>query len=267
MRFALAACSDPITRWGDSKLPAFRQILGDGGHELDTRASQLVVRDGRVDPRERAELLNSLFVDPTIDAILDVSGGDLANEVLDYLDYAVIASSPKPYVGYSDNSTTILALRELAGIRSTWWHPDRILTRGLGELEAIVAGKIFRPHLEPDHPDDARTTPGDVLIGGNIRCVAKLAGTRYWPTIPAGASVLLEGRSNTLASVATYLTQLRHVGFFDNVSSLVLGQLTEIDSAGSRPVATRLAREITGLPIWHAPGVGHSPNCEPWTVG
>lgn len=266
MKFAIAGCSDPIGEWMKIKLPQFRTMLEEAGHEVDERASRLDIHAGRTDPRERARLLNELFEDESIDAIVDVSGGDHANEVLDLLDYELIASNAKPYAGYSDNSVTILALRELAGLTSTWWHADRVLTRGIAELEAFGTGERFRPQLQPESDDDG-TPPGDILLGGNVRCVAKLAGTRYWPSVPSGAGILLEGRSNSLGSLATYLTQLRHAGLFDNASTLVLGQLTDIDDKGKRDVAVSLAREIVGLPLWYAPGVGHSDDCEPWTVG
>ena len=48
-----------------------------------------------------------LYKNPKIKAIFDISGGDLANEVLDYLDYEFIAKNPKPIFGYSDLTTVL----------------------------------------------------------------------------------------------------------------------------------------------------------------
>lgn len=267
MKFAIAACSDPVGDWLKIKLPQFRTMVEEAGHSLDARVERLSAVDGRVDPIERARLLNELFSDSSIDAIVDVSGGDLANEVLDHLDFDLISANAKPYAGYSDNSVVNLALNKFARITPTWWHADRILSRGIGELKRFGSGERFRPGLAPDSDEDSRSKPGETIIGGNIRCVAKLAGTRYWPEIPDGAAILLEGRSNTLGSVATYLTQLRHTGMFSDASALILGQFSDIDEAGKRDVVVKLAREVVGLPLWHAHGVGHSDDCEPWTVG
>ena len=43
---------------------------------------------------ERAEELHKLYKNNQITAIFDISGGDVANEILPYLDYSLIAKSP-----------------------------------------------------------------------------------------------------------------------------------------------------------------------------
>ena len=63
------------------------------------------------------------FCDPHIDAIFDVSGGDLANEVLPELDYQVAAQSRATFWGYSDVTTVINALHTRAGKASVLYRP------------------------------------------------------------------------------------------------------------------------------------------------
>ena len=60
--------------------------------------------------KERAEVLMKFFKDSSIKAIFDVSGGDLANGVLDYLDFEIIKNNPKPFFGYSDLSVILNSL-------------------------------------------------------------------------------------------------------------------------------------------------------------
>lgn len=55
--------------------------------------------------RERAEALMNFYQDREIQMIFDISGGDIANEILPYLDFEVIAENPKPFWGYSDLTT------------------------------------------------------------------------------------------------------------------------------------------------------------------
>ena len=45
--------------------------------------------------KERADALMEFYRDDTIKGIFDISGGDVANGVLPYLDYDIIANSPK----------------------------------------------------------------------------------------------------------------------------------------------------------------------------
>ena len=59
---------------------------------------------------ERASVLNTFYNDDSIRAIFDVSGGDIANELLDYIDYDSIRKHPKPFFGYSDLTTVINAI-------------------------------------------------------------------------------------------------------------------------------------------------------------
>lgn len=280
MRFALSALSNPITWWVRDTLSEFRATIEAAGHSLDVRATRLPVLAGRVDPRERADLVTALFVDDDVDAIIDVSGGDLANETLDFLDYEAIRANPKPFAGYSDISVVLLALHEYAELRPTWWHADRVLTRGCEELSDLGRGERFIPtdvSVETPHTDaDALIVRAlsQPVLGGNIRCIAKLAGTTYWPSLPEGSTRFLEARNLDAYAVATYLTQLRHAGFFDGAGAILLGQFTKLDAQGNHATVVELVREnlaliesTTDLPILHAPHVGHSADAEPLTIG
>ena len=55
------------------------------------------------------------YLDDTIDAICDISGGDIANGILPYLDYSVIAKMDKQFWGYSDLTTILNAIYAKTG--------------------------------------------------------------------------------------------------------------------------------------------------------
>jgi ABC-type antimicrobial peptide transport system permease subunit len=59
---------------------------------------------------ERAEALMNFYKDEEIRAIFDISGGDIANEILPYLDFEVIGKMQKQFWGYSDLTTIINAI-------------------------------------------------------------------------------------------------------------------------------------------------------------
>ena len=70
------------------------------------------------------------FNDPEVEEIYDISGGDLANQVLDGLDYAAIGKSRAVFWGYSDLTTVINAIYDRPGkaacsIRSRTWSGER----------------------------------------------------------------------------------------------------------------------------------------------
>ena len=57
-----------------------------------------------------------------IDVIFDISGGDIANGILPYLDYDVIANSSKLFWGYSDLTTVINAIYKKTGKASVLYQ-------------------------------------------------------------------------------------------------------------------------------------------------
>lgn len=59
---------------------------------------------------ERAKALIKFYANPEIKAIFDISGGDVANQILEYIDFDLIKSNPKPFFGYSDLTTIINAI-------------------------------------------------------------------------------------------------------------------------------------------------------------
>ena len=296
-RLFLTSCSNPTLPWATEKLPLLKEALASHGHTLDTAGVERVFSASstpwRWVPRERADLLNQAFGDPSVDAILDVSGGDLANEILPYLDMPTITAHPKLMVGYSDMSCILGALPH----RTLLWNPLVGLDTGLAELDRALEGEVIRPELvtvpnssstsssvEPIRtapaPHDQKISlgsanPGAATLelskrpwfGGNIRCFLKLAGTRFWPDLSGGV-LLIEGQGPSLTSVAALLGQHQTLGTFEKVAGVVVGQLTKIDAEGARQELLALVREYAGeLPIAEAPFIGHSATSGAVTLG
>jgi muramoyltetrapeptide carboxypeptidase LdcA involved in peptidoglycan recycling len=92
-------------------------------------------------PQDRAADLMAAFADPGIKAVLASIGGDDQITVLPYLDPAVMTASPKPFLGYSDNTNLLnwLWSQGVAGYHggSTMVH----LGRG-GGLHPVSAGSL-----------------------------------------------------------------------------------------------------------------------------
>ncbi|MFP7696614.1 LD-carboxypeptidase [Trueperella sp. LYQ143] len=269
-RCAIMGCSNPPHAYFEEYHEAFIARLSADGHELDTRFLDRTIgqeyrthagRLWRIAPRIRAQILNELFADPDIDVILDISGGDLANEILPLLDWDTIAQHPKPFVGYSDLTTIVNAIVTRTQQQAVLWSPRAMLERPQGDVSRILAGQRIRPHILGEHE-----LPDVPIIGGHLRCLAKLVGTPYLPTSDERL-VICESLGGGLEHAASYFQQLSMAGLFDNAVGLILGQFTGIDADEDRPHLVELAQEITRLPIWHAPQVGHSRDCEPVTIG
>ncbi|WP_024288778.1 S66 peptidase family protein [Cellulomonas sp. KRMCY2] len=166
--------------------------------------------------RERAEELTAMLTDPRIAAVVPPWGGELAVEVLPYLDLAALrAAKPTWLVGYSDISTLLLPLTTLTGTATLHGQnlmdtPYRVPTPQLSWLDVAAApagssltqGPSSRHRAQgfdrwEDDPEIAAYTldtpgswcpldpgAGDLqvsgrLVGGCLETVSMLAGTPF----------------------------------------------------------------------------------------
>ena len=98
-----------------------------------------------------------------------------------------------------------------------------------------------------------------VVVGGNIRCLLKLAGTPYFPDC-RGKLLFLESRSGGPDRVAACLAQLRQMGVFSQISGLLLGTFSQMEKTNQQPAVPELvlaAVKNNELPIAATRQVGH----------
>ena len=58
-----------------------------------------------------------------------------------------------------------------------------------------------------------------IVVGGNIRCLLKLAGTEYWPNMD-GKILFLEAYGGEVSQIAALFTQLEQMGVFKQVEGI-----------------------------------------------
>ena len=110
-KIALVVCSNGKNIEDKVRLEKLEGILVEMG--LVPVFTKYIYRDkyGRgASPQLRADELVSFYRNNEIKAIFDISGGDIANEILEYLDYDAIKENYKPFFGYSDLTTVLNAL-------------------------------------------------------------------------------------------------------------------------------------------------------------
>ena len=116
MKVGISACSNGhLPEWQD-QIKLLENVLDSMNIEavLSPHIIRTVDEYSGTD-KERAEDLMKFYTDDEIDAIYDISGGDLANGVLKYLDFDTIAKSDKSFWGYSDLTTIINAIYKKTG--------------------------------------------------------------------------------------------------------------------------------------------------------
>ena len=107
-----------------------------------------------------------------------------------------------------------------------------------------------------------------ILVGGNIRCLLKLAGTEYWPDMH-GKILLLESLGGLVPQMTTYLNQLKQIGVFDQINGILLGTFTKMEEEKAVPSMVELVKRYAGieLPIARTDEIGHRTNAKGIVIG
>lgn len=211
--------------------------------------------------KERAASLMEAYRDDDIKAIFDISGGDIANEILPYLDYERIAQTDKLFWGYSDLTTVINAIYTKTEKSSVLYQVKNLIYKDGERQMRNFSNTIFQNENElfsfAYHFVQQKQMQG-IIVGGNIRCLLKLAGTEYWPDMKRKI-LLLESRSGEVPQMVTYLNQLKQMGVFEQISGILLGTFTRMKERKSSPDIVELVKQYAGegLPIAITDEIGH----------
>ena len=225
---------------------------------------------GTVEEKSRA--LEKLFLDKDIKMIFDISGGDLANEVLDFLDFNLIKENPKPFFGYSDLTVLLNAIYSQCDI-TTYNYQLRNLIGKFKEEQMQNFKASFIEGKEDIFNLDYKWINGSylegIVVGGNIRCLLKLAGTKYMPNFK-DKILFLESFSGNSAKMVTYITQYKNLGVFNEVKGIILGEFTEMEREDLKPDIVEILKRVIGeinIPILKTRDLGHGADAKCIPIG
>lgn len=294
-KVGLVACSDGLTSADAREMAALGSVLAELGlavvespalfapgrplsdaHAHPARAPRDHAGHDHAHPApdaERARALEDLFRDPEVRAVFDVSGGDLAGGVLTHLDIDLVAAHPKPFFGYSDLTVLVNALRPAT--------PTYLWTiRNLVRSDAETQRRRFADSIMGSAPDlfalDLEALqcalPPSPVVGGNLRCLLKLAGTPHFPDL-RGRLLALESSGATSQATYAGLHQLRQLGAFDEVDGVLLGTFTALQRASGPDAPARILFDVLvghpasrKLPVARA-DFGHGPGSRAIRIG
>ncbi|WP_415346285.1 S66 family peptidase [Clostridium perfringens] len=221
---------------------------------------------------EKARALEKLFLDKDIKMIFDISGGDLANEVLDFLDFNLIKGNPKPFFGYSDLTVLLNAIYSQCDL-TTYNYQLRNLIGKFKEEQMQNFKASFIEGKENIFNLDYKWINGShlegIVVGGNIRCLLKLAGTKYMPDFK-DKILFLESFSGNSAKMVTYITQYKNLGVFNEVKGIILGEFTEMERENLKPDIVEILKRVIGeinIPILKTSDLGHGADAKCIPIG
>ena len=269
-KIALVVCSNAKNEEDKVRIEKLESILVEMG--LVPIFTKYIYKDkfGRgANPQVRASELMSFYKNNEIKAIFDISGGDIANEILDYLEFELIEENYKPFFGYSDLTTLLNALEsQTNGVNYLY------------QILNIIENDEIRKNFENIFLKNQNflfdvnwkflqgsSVEGEV-IGGNIRCFLKLAGTKYFPEIE-NKVLFIEGLGTSIESLSTHLAQLKQIGVFDKISGLLIGTFTKIEKEFSVEEVFEVVREYipSSLAVAKTQEVGHARSSKVLKIG
>ena len=221
---------------------------------------------------DKAKVLMKSYLEPQIKAIFDISGGNIANEILPYLDFQIIKNHYKPFFGYSDLTTIINALYSKTGHPSYLYQIRNLVYDKKDEQQERFTHSLIQnstDNYDINYTFIQGKRMEGIVVGGNIRCLLKLAGTPYMPDFK-NKILFLESFSGDAGLMTTYLNQYKQMGVFQKVNGILLGTFTEMEKDKIQPTMEELVVKIVGdekLPIAKTDEVGHGVNSKCLVIG
>lgn len=249
----------------------FRVSLGRHVFDRDPQAPYLAGTD-----EDRLFDLHEAFIDASFEAVVCARGGYGVMRVLPGLDRRLLASHPKPLVGFSDVTALHAYLNQLCGMPSL--HGPMLATVGASATAVGVA--TADTHTQVDGMVEAlcgsgRTAFADLdvwragsaegpLVGGNLSLVESLVGTPYLPTLRGGV-LLLEEVGESAYRIDRMLSSLAMRGHLAELAGIVIGDTGSVgDWAVPRDRHASVIRhrllaltEPYGTPVFGGLAIGH----------
>jgi muramoyltetrapeptide carboxypeptidase len=209
---------------------------------------------------QRARDLNMAFGDPEVRMILCLRGGYGSPRILPLVDFDRIKRNPKIFVGYSDITALLIAIRQQAGVVT--FHGPMAMADFSGKWGlAPFSANHFWSLLEM--PEDPRSVDAELyrnwggtppkkmkaprtlfpgvaegkLTGGNLSTVVALMGTPY-EIDTKDAILMLEDVNEEPFRIDRMLCQLEMSGKLRECRGIVLGGFTKCVAQNKRPTLT-----------------------------
>ncbi len=218
----------------------------------------------------RAEEINKMFSDNSVDGIVCARGGYGCARILDMIDYELIKKNPKVLTGYSDITALLYAIYSQTGL--VCFHgPVGISTFNefsVNYFTRALSGESSETELVSSAEDqkDIYTiksgTGEGILAGGNLSIVVSLMGTKY-DIDPTGKILFLEEIGEEPYRIDRMLTQLILSGNLKNAAGIALGRFRNCDPKEEDKSSFSLKEVLydrlyeLGIPVIYGLSFGH----------
>ena len=200
----------------------FRTLVND---EIFEKTGYLAGTDA-----QRAQLVNRLFKDPEVQAIVCARGGFGSLRILPLVDFDVVRENPKVFIGFSDITALLAAIKARSGLVT--FHGPMVTT--LATAPEFTCD-ILTTAIASDAPLEITPADGIVIqagqakgpiIGGNLSTLCHLLGTPFQAEFK-NHILLFEDRGEARYRIDRMVSQMKLAGCFEGIAGLVLGSFED----------------------------------------
>ncbi|WP_282079640.1 S66 peptidase family protein [Aquimarina algiphila] len=179
--------------------------------------------------QDRIEDFQRMLDDKEIKAIWCARGGYGTVRIIDQIDFSNFCKSPKWIIGYSDITVLHSHIHTLR-IRSLHAPMPIDIHKGTKAAQISLKDTIFGKKIKYTIPSSKKNIAGACtgqLIGGNLSILYSLCGSAS-SLDTSGKILCIEDLDEYLYHIDRMLYNLKRNGYFDNLSGLIVGGMTNM---------------------------------------
>ena len=181
---------------------------------------------------ERIKDFQQMLDDPKVKAIMCARGGYGIVRIIDKFNWEKFKIKPKWLIGFSDATVFHSHLNKNFGIASIhskmcnsfpddWSTAEPIQIETIESIQWALSGKKMKYNAEPN-PQNKQGTAEGILIGGNLKMLETLAGTKS-DINTAGKILFVEDTGEYMYSVDRMFWNLKRTGKLSQLKGLIVG--------------------------------------------
>lgn len=181
---------------------------------------------------ERARDFQQMIDDPKVKAIMCARGGYGFVRIIDKLNFLKLATHPKWIIGFSDITVLHCHLNRNYGIASIhskmcnsfpddWNKAEPIQIETILSIKQALTGEKMK-YTAPVNPVNKTGKAEGVLIGGNLKIIETLAGTKS-DLRTTNKILFVEDTGEYLYSIDRMFWNLKRTGKLEKLAGLIIG--------------------------------------------
>ena len=186
--------------------------------------------------QQRAEDLQTMLDDASVQAILCARGGYGASRIINTIHFQAFNKQPKWVIGFSDITVLHAAILQqncmsIHGPMAAAFAKGEAGEPYIESLKQVLEGQQTS-YTIPAHSMNVLGNAKAELVGGNLCMLAHLIGSKN--AIDTNGKILfLEDVGEYHYNIDRLLIQCKNAGLFDNLAGLVIGGFTDLKDASS----------------------------------